>query len=353
MIYIKGQQEGYIYFNDWAALRNEIQGLAPSKIFVLVDENTEKYCLFHLFENTELSMQVIKIESGERHKNLDTCQTIWQSLMNKGADRQSLLINLGGGVIGDMGGFCAGTYMRGIRFIQMPTTLLSQVDASIGGKTGIDFMQRKNMIGLFGKPEAVFVFTKFLKTLPKIELRSGFAEMLKHALIADKESWDKLTQSEITKISDWESLVYQSILTKLDITNEDPYESGKRKILNFGHTIGHAIESYWMTSDKPLLHGEAIAIGMIAESFIAYRMGLIREEILFEIRRAILHIYGHQPRYVKPAGALISLMRSDKKNHNNTFLLSLPDAIGQCRYDIPITEDIIAESLIFYGTVLR
>ena len=352
MKYIKGQQ-GNIYLNDWSALRKKIQTLAPSRIFVLVDENTEKYCLFHLLENTELPVQIIRIESGEQHKDLDTCRVVWQSLMYKGADRRSLLINLGGGVIGDLGGFCAGTYMRGIRFIQMPTTLLSQVDASVGGKSGIDFMQRKNMVGLFGNPEAVFVFTRFLKTLPEREIRSGFAEILKHALIADKTSWDILTQSEITGIADWESLVYQSILTKLDITNEDPYESGKRKILNFGHTIGHAVESYWMTGDKPLLHGEAIAIGMVAESFIAYRMGFIREEILFNIRRAILHIYGHQPRYVKPTGALIALMRSDKKNHNNTFLLSLPDAIGQCRYDIPVTEDIIAESLIFYGTVLR
>ncbi|MCZ2102743.1 MAG: 3-dehydroquinate synthase, partial [Chitinophagales bacterium] len=265
MKHIKGKH-GNIYFNDWSALKQKIQATSWSKIFVLVDENTEKYCLFHLLEQMDLPIHVIKIPSGEQHKNLNTCQLVWQNLMAKGADRLSLLINLGGGVIGDLGGFCAGTYMRGIRFIQIPTTLLSQVDASVGGKLGVDFMERKNMIGLFGNPEAVFIFTDFLKTLPERELKSGYAEMLKHALIADKDAWNRLSKTDVATINDWESTIYESVMIKQSIIQEDPLEAGKRKILNFGHTVGHAIESYWISREKPLLHGEAIAIGMVAEA---------------------------------------------------------------------------------------
>lgn len=342
-----------IFFNDWSALKQEIQNLAPSQVFVLVDENTEKLCLFHFLAQIDNPVQIIKIKSGELNKNISTCQFVWESLLNKGADRQSLLINLGGGVIGDLGGFCAATYMRGIRFIQIPTTLLSQVDASIGGKLGIDFMHLKNMIGVFESPKSIFIFTEFLKSLPEKELKSGYAEVLKHCLVADEIAWKNYSVQPENGIYDYESMVYQSVLTKKMITEQDPKEKGLRKILNFGHTISHALESFWMDSDSPLLHGEALAIGMIAEAFISYRLGYISEETLFEIRRAILQIYGHHPRFVKPIGKLLKLMQADKKSHAGEYRFALLDAIGSACYDISVPPEYVEEGLIFYSTVLK
>ena len=167
-----------IYINDWSNFKSFVTEMDPTTIFILVDQNTEKYCLLHLLENLDATVQVIRIPAGEQNKNIQTCQHIWTKLLQYGADRHSLLINLGGGVIGDMGGFCAATYMRGIRFIQMPTTLLSQVDASVGGKLGVDLMGFKNMIGLIQDPNAVFIFTEFLSTLPVDQIKSGYAELL-------------------------------------------------------------------------------------------------------------------------------------------------------------------------------
>lgn len=346
-------KQGNIFFNDWSALDKEIQRINPSKIFILVDQNTEKYCLFHLLEHINKPVSIIRISSGEINKSLDSCQHVWKSLLEKGADRNALLINLGGGIISDLGGFCAGTYMRGIKFIHIPTTLLSQVDASIGGKTGIDFLGIKNIVGLFANPESVFIFTPFLSTLPSNELKSGYAELLKHGLIGDKNLWNNLITRDCTQIDNIDALIYQSILIKKQITDKDPNESGLRKILNFGHTIGHAIEAYWLDSNTSLLHGEAVAIGMVSEAFIAYRMDLIDESTLFEIRRAMLRIYGHYPRYVKSVNNLIALMRSDKKNLNEEIRFALLNDIGSCQYDIYVPDSIIEEGLIFYSTVLK
>lgn len=348
-----GKTNNNIYINDWNALSIEIQKISPSSIFVLVDENTEKHCLYYLLDKIEATFKVIRIKSGEVNKNIDTCQHIWESLIRHGADRKSLLINLGGGVIGDMGGFCAAVFMRGIRFIQMPTTLLSQVDSSVGGKMGIDFLQYKNMIGLFGNPSGTFIFTQFLRTLPERELKSGFAEIIKYGLIADKNVWQKLTGFTISNTEDYTQWVSLSVEIKQRITSQDFNESGLRKILNFGHTVGHAIESYWMNDDKALMHGEAVAIGMIAEAFISYRTGYISEEELFEIRRKIIQYFGHHPRYVKPTEALIALMQSDKKNESGTFRFTLLKEKGQAIFDIPVPVTYIEESLIFYATVLK
>lgn len=337
-----------IHINHWHAFEQFIVDHDPSSIFVIVDENTEKYCLHIALEHLDRAIQVIRIPSGEQNKNIASCQQIWQKLLKYGADRHSLIINLGGGVIGDMGGFCAATYMRGISFIQLPTTLLSQVDASIGGKLGVDFMGFKNMVGLISDPSAVFIFTEFLDTLPLDHKKSGFAELLKHGLIADKNTWLKLTESQLASTLDFEQLVYDSILIKKKVTEQDPHEKGIRKILNFGHTIGHAIESYWMDSRTPLLHGEAVAIGMVSEAFLSYRIGKISESDLFSIRNTILKLYGHHPKYVKPAEEIIDLMHADKKNYKGEFRFSLLDSVGHACYDIPINKDAVAESFIFY-----
>jgi 3-dehydroquinate synthase len=343
------QCNGYdIHVNDWSKLRKQISDMKPSAVFVLTDEHVEKFCLHIILEQLDMTVQVIRIPSGEHHKKIATCEQVWARLLQSGADRHALLINLGGGVIGDLGGFCAATYMRGIRFIQMPTTLLSQVDASVGGKLGVDFMGIKNLIGLIRQPEAVYIFTAFLDTLPHSQLRSGYAELLKHGLIADKQAWMQLSTHKDVYALEYESLICDSLEIKRQITDQDPNEQGIRKILNFGHTIGHALESYWLDSRTPLLHGEAVAIGMVSESFLSYRAGNIPESDLFDIRKTILRIYGHHPKFVKPYNDLIEIMHTDKKNKFGELRFSLLKELGNGCFDIPVTADLVEESLIFY-----
>lgn len=337
-----------VFINDTDNLNKCINDGKYSKVIVLVDENTEKYCLhkmlFQLPENTSF----IRIPSGETHKNISTCQVIWKNLLDIGADRHSLLLNLGGGVLCDMGGFCASTYMRGIDFIQVPTTLLAMADASVGGKLGVDFMSYKNMVGLLTDPSAVFIFTDFLETLPYEELRSGFAELLKHGLIADKNVWTELSAIEDITQLNYQNIITRSVLIKMDITEQDPAEKGLRKILNFGHTIGHAIESYWLQSSAPLLHGEAVAIGMISEAYISYTLGKITESELFEIRGSIIRIFGHHPKYVKPVDKILEFMKNDKKNKGRSLRMALIQPIGKACFDNEVTDDLIFSSLIFY-----
>lgn len=337
-----------IIINHWPALVQYVASCDASRIVVIADENTEKYCLHQLLEHLHQEVQVVRIKSGEQNKNIATCQHVWTKLMQYGCDRHSLVINLGGGVIGDLGGFCAATYMRGIRFIQVPTTLLSQVDASVGGKLGVDLNGFKNMVGVILDPAAVFIFTEFLDTLPAEQMLSGYAELLKHGLIADSSSWIRLSAQANILGLDYEDIVYESVKIKKTVTEQDPYERGMRKILNFGHTIGHAVETYWMDSSSPLLHGEAIAIGMVAEAFLSYRMGYITESDVFQIRHAIFKLYGHHPRYVKPAAEIMQIMKGDKKNMKGNIRFALLESIGKACYDIEADNNAIMESLVFY-----
>ncbi len=337
-----------IHIDDWLGFNKTLKSIDPSTVFILVDENTEKFCLHQLLEKIDIDCQVIRIPSGERHKTIETCQFVWSKLLRYCADRHSLMINLGGGVIGDLGGFCAATYVRGIRFIQVPTTLLSQVDASVGGKLGVDLMGFKNMIGVIKDPEAVFIFPSFLETLPSDQMKSGYAELLKHGLIADKKAWQELSQQVNINTLDFKHLIYQSVIIKKNVTEKDPNERGVRKILNFGHTIGHAIESYWLDSKTPLLHGEAIAIGMVGEAYLSYRVGKISEGELYDIRSSLIKIYGHHPKFVKPQDELIKIMSSDKKNRLGSIKFSLLEEVGQACYDIQIDKETIADSFIYY-----
>jgi 3-dehydroquinate synthase len=320
-----------------------------SSLFILADENTEKHCLPLLMKNwTEPAPDLIRIPSGEIHKSLESCSSIWAQLLKAGADRHSLVLNLGGGVIGDMGGFCASTYMRGIDFIQIPTTLLAQVDASVGGKLGIDFAGVKNSIGLFRAPTSVLICPEFLHTLPEREWRSGLAEMIKHALIADPEHWDQLYKAKDWKQLNWRDCIEKSIRIKRDIVEKDPEESGLRKVLNFGHTLGHALESLSLQDNAPLLHGEAIAAGMIMEAFLSCRKTGLPQSKLQEISSLIFRIFG---KYKAPAARLNELMeliRKDKKNKNGQIRFSLLEQIGQPVFDQSCTEEEIAEALAFY-----
>lgn len=297
---------------------------------LLCDENTARDCLPH-FKSVlpACAERLITVPAGEEHKGLDSCQRIWQALFDFGAGRRWCLINLGGGVIGDMGGFCAGTYKRGIDFIQVPTTLLSQVDASVGGKLGIDFYNLKNSIGLFRDPAAVWIDPAFLATLSERELRSGFAEVIKHALIADRAQWQQLRAVTEIRALDMASLIRDSVAIKQHIVTEDPYERGVRKALNFGHTIGHAIESYYLHTPNRLLHGEAIAYGMVIEAWLSEQLAGLPLSEFKEIRDLILRQYGHR---VVPEAAfaeLIASMKQDKKNESADINFSFLPAIGQ------------------------
>ena len=306
-----------------------------SKIFILVDENTSQYCLPHLLNNlaTEIEIEIIELEVGEIHKNIETCTEVWGALSELGGDRKSVLINLGGGVISDLGGFVACTFKRGIDFINIPTTLLSMVDASIGGKNGVDLGNLKNQIGIIREPKAVIVDTQFLNTLPQNEMRSGLAEMLKHGLIFDKKYWDKFKDLKDLDTEDLNQLIHQSIQIKNTIVCEDLTENGIRKSLNFGHTLGHAIESYFLENDAKttLLHGEAIAVGMILESYISREKNLLTNEEYQEIKYIINDVFEKIEFTPFDIEKIIELLIFDKKNEFGKVQFALLDGIGKIK----------------------
>ncbi len=295
-----------------------------SKVAILVDENTKKDCL-HKLPKIDNSI-LIEIQSGEEKKNITTCNFIWEQLTKNNFDRNSLLINLGGGVIGDMGGFCASTYKRGIDFIQIPTTLLAMVDASVGGKLGVDFNGLKNQIGIFNYPNSVIINPEFLSTLPENELKSGFAEVVKHTLIADKNLWNKIISTSFNELI-WEEIIETSIQIKNKIVESDPFEKGERKKLNFGHTFGHAIESYYLEKGTPILHGEAIALGMMLESDLSDLTVIEKETI-----NIFLYNFFQIPE-LPPKHEIIDLMKGDKKNKDGKINFSLLNGIGNCSID--------------------
>ncbi|HEY0175740.1 MAG TPA: 3-dehydroquinate synthase [Pedobacter sp.] len=340
-----------IYFDTQLAPLMEIIGQEKySNIFVFADRNTSEACLpvFREMLDDFNGFDLIKTDPGEENKNIDFCIGIWKTLLDFGADRKCLIINLGGGVITDMGGFVASTYKRGVDFINIPTTILSQVDASVGGKTGIDIDNVKNMVGTFSLPQAVFIETVFLKTVPERELLSGFAEMIKHGLIADKDYYNELKTADYRQITT--AAIHRSVEIKNEVVTTDPHEKGLRKILNFGHTIGHAVESYSLSKDKkPLTHGEAIAIGMICEAFLSEKNSTLTPEELTEIRSYISSVYPAYKIKEKSVDQLLSLMQSDKKNEHGNILFTLLESIGKCTYNCRVSESDIRESMEYYN----
>lgn len=318
-----------------------------SQIAVLVDENTKRHC-YPLVRDVIPTHSLIEIKAGEKYKTIETCCTIWDHLTQAKFDRHGLVIIIGGGVIGDMGGFAAATFKRGIDFLIVPTTLLSQVDASVGGKLGVDYQGFKNHIGLFQQPKATLIAPIFLETLTEKELRSGYAEVIKHSLIGDAGMWNTIRKYPI-KEQEWEKLIAASVAFKLQVTQEDPTEKGLRKILNFGHTVGHAIESTSLSTQMPLLHGEAIAIGMIAESQIAFKKNLISQEALGEIADYIISIFGRTR--LPEDEVILKVMRQDKKNKENKILMALVNPIGQAVWDVEVSEKEICNSLAYYRSL--
>jgi 3-dehydroquinate synthase len=328
-----------------------LANLAYSKIFILVDSNTQINCLPILFPELKTENHRFVINPGEKNKTIATCMEIWAAMTEAQLDRKAILLNLGGGVLGDMGGFCASIYKRGIRFINIPTSLLSQVDASVGGKLGVDFQGLKNHLGVFNEPEAVLIAPKFLETLPIQELRSGFAEIIKHGLIQDRDYFESLNIQDWMD-SDWKKLIQHSVAIKSKVVSQDPKEAGLRKILNFGHTIGHAFETYYLDGEKHLLHGEAIAVGMICEAWLSHqKLGLPAVE-LEKIRHTFLSVYGKIRIEEKEIGLVLDLCIQDKKNEGNTLMFSLLNSIGDCTYNIPVSRSEIRDSISFYQNLL-
>jgi 3-dehydroquinate synthase len=343
----------HVYLNDSLnELANFVEQGNYSKFFILTDEYTSVHCLPLVEEKfAGKTYDLIEINAGEENKTIDFCIGVWKMLIDFGADRRSLLINLGGGVVTDLGGFVASTFKRGIDFVNIPTTVLSQVDASVGGKTGIDMDSIKNIIGTFTQPKAVFIEQAFLKTLPPREILSGLAEMLKHGLIADAAYWDALKNNDLSIPS--VDLIAQSVVIKNRIVISDPTEKSHRKALNFGHTVGHAVETYSLDNDKNhLTHGEAIAIGMICEAWLSVKKNTgLTEADLDDIVKVLTRLY---PKYeVKESTfvALIELMKKDKKNEGNTINCTLLKAIGTYSINQICTEDELRESLKYYAAL--
>ena len=320
------------------------------RIFVLVDETTNKLCWSLVKDYLCLKdAQTIIIGATDRRKNLDTLVHVWESLQQGKATRHSLLINLGGGMVTDLGGFAASTYKRGINFINIPTTLLAMVDASVGGKTGINFGGLKNEIGVFNDAEFVLLDTNWLRTLDEENIRSGYAEMLKHGLIADGTMWAELINFNLAQpnLRQLASMLNKSVRIKERIVTEDPHEKGIRKALNLGHTFGHAFES-WAMKRQPVLHGYAVAFGLIAELYLATTRTDFPTERMRQTVNFIRAYYGSLPITCNDYPELIELMHHDKKNRGNEINVTLLGGIGDIRIDQTITEEDIKEALDFF-----
>lgn len=345
-----------IHFNSacYNNLNTHLAEFNYSFIFVLVDENTHKYCLSKFLSHVETTNQIeiIEIEPGEQFKTIDTCVGIWNALSELGGDRKSLLINLGGGVITDTGGFIASTFKRGINYINVPTSLLAMVDASVGGKTGVDIGHLKNQIGVINSGEMVLIDTSYLETLPENQLRSGIAEMLKHGLIADECYWDEFKSLKKLDVDNFDRLIYESVIIKKNIVEEDPNENGLRKSLNYGHTLGHAIESYFLSNPnkKDLLHGEAIAIGMILETYISTKTCAFPKGNCDSIKDVILDYFKREDVLEADYEPIIDLMKFDKKNEHGNINFVLLEEFGLTKINCLVPNNLIIDAFNYYKT---
>ena len=319
-----------------------------SKVIVIADNNTKRFC-YPLLKESLPAHKLVSVPSGEKHKTLATCETIWDAMTKAELDRHALVVNIGGGVIGDMGGFCAAVYKRGIDFIQIPTTLLSEVDASVGGKLGIDFQGFKNHLGVFNIPKTVLIDPVFLKTLPEREIRSGFAEIIKHCLIADGAKWKQISGIDFEN-QNWKDLIEHSVKIKQHVVDQDPTEKGLRKILNFGHTLGHAVETHFLgkAAHQRLFHGEAIAVGMIMESYLSFKRGLIDAAALSEIEEFIFATYGRVKISEEDVDTIVALTRQDKKNKGSEVRFSLLTGIGVCGFDMVVSVSEMRKAIAYY-----
>lgn len=348
---IKIQDYTIFFSENFLEIESYILSKNYTKIFTLVDENTLEKCLplLPFLKQTK----IIQIQSGEKHKNIETCQKIWSELLINNADRKSLLINLGGGVITDMGGFCAATYKRGIDFINIPTTLLAQVDATVGGKTGIDFNGLKNMIGLFKNPSEVFINHNFLKTLNIKHLKSGYAEIIKHGLIHNETYFLELKKTYKLQIENILPLIIESVSIKKEIVENDPFEQNTRKTLNFGHTIGHAIESCFLNTPNELLHGEAIALGMIGALYLSNKKCNFPTDSFQEIAEYLKDFFEIKIDLKPHLPKLQKLILNDKKNADSNVNFILLEGIGKPLIDCKVNYEEIEDAICFIDNFIN
>lgn len=331
-------------------LVNAIAECEHDKIFILTDQTTHDMCLSKLQNFLCLKgAQSIVIKAGDTNKTLDSLAEVWTALSQGGATRHSLMINLGGGMVTDLGGFAASTFKRGIDFINIPTTLLAMVDASVGGKTGINFGGLKNEIGVFSDSKFVIINTQFLDTLDHDNICSGYAEMLKHGLISDNKHWAELVGFNLAQpdLAQLQRMVAESIKVKERIVTEDPHEHGIRKALNLGHTVGHALESFAMKHGRPVLHGYAVAYGMVCELYLSARKTGFPTDKMHQTVRFILDHYGRLPYTCDDYPELLELMRHDKKNTSGIINFTLLGGIGDIRINQTATKEEIEEALDF------
>jgi 3-dehydroquinate synthase len=328
-----------------------LQNLKNRKLFVIVDENTKIYCL-PIIENIDgiKNSKIIKIESGESNKSIKSLEKIWSVLTENGADRSSILINLGGGIICDLGGFAASTFKRGIDFINIPTTLLSQVDASVGGKTGVNFLGLKNELGVFNHPKYVIIDSSFNKTLDKEHILSGWAEMLKHALIFNEKDWENLISTNIKQIGfkELNQLISRSVSIKNYFAERDPFEKDIRKALNFGHTFGHAFESLFMNSANEISHGEAVAHGMICELYLSEKICNFPIKKTDTIVSYLLNTYVKLKLNDTDFDKIIDFIGHDKKNEGLNINFTLLEDFGKIKINQNCKRDLLIETLNRY-----
>lgn len=343
-----------VYFNEkgYEELNIHLTKNKYSNIFVIVDSNTNEFCLPKLlpYIETDLNVEIIEFEAGEENKNIETCVEIWKVLTELGGDRKSLVINLGGGVVTDLGGFVASTFKRGVDFVHIPTTLLSMVDASVGGKNGVDLGNLKNQIGVINVPAMVIIDTQYLETVPQNEMRSGLAEMLKHGLIYDKKYWEEFLDISTIDFETLDQLIFRSVEIKNEIVKQDPTEKNIRKALNFGHTLGHAIEGYFLESQTKttLLHGEAIAVGMILESYISLKKDLISAEEYAQIKNVLKAIYEDIIFEEADIEPILELLIHDKKNEYGSIQFALIEGIGKIKINQAVENELILDAFEDY-----
>ncbi|MCE3296554.1 MAG: aroB [Crocinitomicaceae bacterium] len=326
---------------------------ASAKKVILVDENTHDYCLEYLLTHFEAlkDAEIMLLPSGEENKVMEVCFQVWEALSEYKISRRDLIINLGGGLVSDMGGFIAALFKRGVNFIHIPTSLLAMVDASVGGKTGIDLGKYKNQIGVFADPLAIFVDPGFLTTLQDEEKLNGMAEMLKHGLIADSGHWNKL--QNVSPLEMPLELIYDSVQIKNTIVSSDPRESGERKKLNFGHTFGHAFEGFLLGSENQVAHGHAVALGMLCEAYLSVEKGLLPTSDFLEIQACIRKNFPLLAFQEEDYPAIYELMLQDKKNHKSSVQCVLLKNIGEAVIDQPLSFTDVELGLNFLLRLVR
>ena len=319
---------------------------SKSNIIIIVDENTHDYCLDYLLTNFPalINAEIILLPGGEENKVIEVCLQVWETFTEYNFSRKDLVINLGGGIITDMGGFISALYKRGLNFINIPTSLLGMVDASIGGKNGVDLNGFKNHLGVFKNPSHIFIDVSFLKTLPEREIYNGYAEMLKHGLISDKKLWKDLIKIKSDDALLNEEIIFRTIRVKLDLVEEDPEEANVRMKLNFGHTIGHALESHFLSSTA-IPHGHAVALGICGEAYLSFKKKKISSEEFHQIEDVIVRNFPMIQLTDEDVIDVIERMKNDKKNHSGGIYFVLLEGIGNAITNVKIKEKEVGEAL--------